>query len=213
MKKLILAIFVVAALVLGINGLVMAVGGSSLEKASDIPKGEADCILVLGAGVYTNGMPTPILKDRLDRAVELYRSGAARKLLLTGDNGTQEYDEVKVMKDYCLKEGVAAEDIFLDHAGFSTYESIYRARDVFGVKSAVVVTQRYHEYRALYIAKRLGLSVRGVAADEKGYSGKGYREMREVFARDKDFFKCLYQPKPTYLGEPIAMDGDGRVTW
>ncbi|MBQ3924705.1 MAG: YdcF family protein, partial [Firmicutes bacterium] len=141
-----------------------------------------------------------------------YRNGAAPKLLMSGDDGQVEYNEVKVMLGYAVDAGVPEEDIFLDHAGFSTYESMYRARDVFGVSSMVVVTQKYHEYRALYIAESLGIDVRGVPAEEVDYMGQGYRNFRELLARDKDFLKCIVKPKPTFLGDPIDIHGDGTVT-
>ncbi|MBQ3924202.1 MAG: YdcF family protein, partial [Firmicutes bacterium] len=131
--------------------------------------------MVLGAEVKPDGTPSKMLKDRLDKAIELYRNGAAPKLLMSGDDGQVEYNEVKVMMQYAVDAGVPEKDIFLDHAGFSTYESMYRARDVFGVSSMVVVTQKYHEYRALYIAESLGIDVRGVPAEEVDYMGQGYR--------------------------------------
>lgn len=170
-----------------------------------------DCILVLGAAVRGN-TPSKMLQDRLDVAVSLYKAGVAPKLLLTGDNGKVNYNEVGVMQKYVLKAGVPAKDIFLDHAGFSTYESMYRARDVFMVKTAVVVTQKYHLYRALQIGRALGMTVRGVASDQKSYSGQDYRNMREIVARIKDVFQTIIQPKPTYLGPEIPISGNGKVT-
>ena len=192
--------------------LILRSGGRLLtqEPGADL---RADCILVLGAGVYADGTPTPVLQDRLDRGIELYRKGVSDKLLLTGDNGQIEYNEVEVMKNYVLAAGVPDEDIFLDHAGFSTYESMFRAQAVFCAKSAVVVTQRYHEYRALYIGDRLGLEVTGVSAADISYRGDIAREIREILARDKDFFKCIFRPDPTFLGEEIDIHGDGRVSW
>ena len=163
--------------------------------------------------MYGNGKPTKILQDRLDRGIELYKAGAAPKLLLSGDNGKANYDEVKVMRNYCLEHGVSAEDIFLDHAGFSTYESMYRARAVFGVNSAVIVTQHYHEGRSLYTARRLGIEAVGVSAVEKDYPGDERRAVREFLSREKAFVQCLLKTKPTFLGDKIDIKGDGRVTW
>ncbi|MDD5986629.1 MAG: ElyC/SanA/YdcF family protein [Eubacteriales bacterium] len=174
---------------------------------------KADCILVLGAAVKPDGTPSAMLEDRLAVGVALYKDGAADKLLLSGDNGSVEYNEVKAMKNYALAHGVAAKDIYLDHAGFSTYESMYRAQAIFGVERVIIVTQTYHEYRAIYDAQRLGMQAAGVSADQQRYSGQTGRDLREVMARIKDFFKCIAKPLPTYLGEKIPIDGDGRQTW
>lgn len=184
-----------------------------LEKpaVAELKEMNPDCILVLGAAVKGD-VPSKILKDRLDVAIALYEAGVAPKLLLSGDNGQVNYNEVKVMAKYVLDAGVPDEDIFLDHAGFSTYESMYRARDVFTVKTAVVVTQKYHLYRALQIGKALGLDVKGVASDQKSYAGQIYRDIREIAARIKDVFQTIIQPEPTYLGTEIPIDGDGGQT-
>jgi vancomycin permeability regulator SanA len=172
----------------------------------------ADCILVLGAGLKPDGTPNHMLRDRLDKGIELYKSGAAPKVLLSGDNGQEEYDEVNAMKEYALKEGVPSEDIFMDHAGFSTYESIYRARDIFEVKKAIIITQRYHQYRALYMARGFGIESYGVISEPRVYAGQDYREIREILARDKDFIKMIFRPEPTYLGETIPISGNGLAS-
>ena len=177
-----------------------------------IPITDADCILVLGAGVWNGGRPSPMLEDRLVRAIELYNMGVSNRLLMSGDHGRKDYDEVNVMKRFAVDRGIPSSHVFMDHAGFSTYESIYRARDVFKVKKAIIVTQEYHLYRALYIAKKLGLEAYGVAADLREYYGQASRELREVLARVKDFFSTIIKPRPTYLGEPIPIDGDGDLT-
>jgi len=172
---------------------------------------EADCILVLGAGV-NNGRPSLMLADRLDCALALYENGAAGKLLMSGDHGREEYDEVNVMKQEAVAAGVPSEDVFMDHAGFSTYESLYRARDVFLARRVIVVTQPYHLSRALYIAQALGLEAWGVGAEGENYYGQSYRNAREVLARVKDYFQCILQPEPTWLGEEIPVWGDGNAT-
>ena len=153
-----------------------------------------------------------MLADRLDCAIRLYFAGAAPKLLMSGDHGSDDYDEVNVMKDYAIAAGVPSEDIFMDHAGFSTYESVYRARDVFEVQQPLIVTQHYHMYRALYIADALGLDASGVSADTRRYAGQSYRAAREVLARAKDFLQCITQPEPTFLGEAIPITGSGDRT-
>lgn len=173
---------------------------------------DADCIIVLGCKVKENGVPSDMLRDRLIRGVELYRLGAAPKLLMSGDHGRKTYNEVGAMKAYATAEGVPSEDVFMDHAGFSTYETMYRARDVFKAKRVVIVTQEYHLYRSLYIAKKLGLEAIGVSSDLEAYRGQLRRDIREVLARSKDFLECIFKPKPTYLGEAIPVSGDGNLT-
>lgn len=183
-----------------------------IVTAKDAAAQNADCILVLGAGVWNGDTPSPMLADRLDCAIDLYFAGVSDKLLMSGDHGSDSYDEVNVMKDYAISAGVPSEDIFMDHAGFSTYESLYRARDVFAVDSLVIVTQRYHMYRALYIAQELGIDACGVASDPRSYAGQAYREAREILARVKDYIQCLTQPEPTFLGDVIPVSGNGDVT-
>ena len=153
-----------------------------------------------------------MLADRLNQGIELYQAGAADRLLMSGDHGRAEYDEVNVMKAYAMERGIPSEHIFMDHAGFSTYESMYRARDVFEAKKVIIVTQRYHMYRALYVARALGLDAYGVTSDPWQYQGQTYRELREMAARIKDFFYVILKPKPTYLGDTIPVYGDGNVT-
>ena len=173
---------------------------------------DVDCILILGAGLKPNGTPNKMLQERLDKGIELYKRGITEKLLLSGDNGQVEYDEVNAMKTYVMDAGIPPEDIFLDHAGFSTYESVYRARDIFMVKKVIIITQKYHLYRALYIANGLGLVAYGVVPDSRAYSGQYYREMREILARNKDFFTTLLKPAPTYLGEEIPITSNGILS-
>ena len=171
-----------------------------------------DCILVLGCGLRPDGEPTQMLRDRLDAGIALYQSGVAPKILVSGDHGRVQYDEVNRMKRYAMDKGVPSQDIFMDHAGFSTYESMYRARDVFQVEKAVVVTQEYHLYRALYDGKSLGLEMWGVPAKKVRYGGQRIRDAREVLARNKDILYCALQPEPTYLGDAIPVSGDGELT-
>lgn len=172
---------------------------------------DAECIIVLGGGIRKD-KPSPILRDRLDKAIELYNLGLAPKIIMSGDHGREKYDEVNVMKNYAIEHGIPSEDIFMDHAGFSTYDTMYRAKEVFGVKKAIIVTQEYHMFRSLYIAKKLGIEVYGVSAEKIKYSGRYYREIREVLARDKDVLKCIFKPKPKYLGEKIDITGNGDIT-
>ncbi len=169
----------------------------------------ADCIMILGAGIVDAETPSPMLQDRLDTGILLYQNGIAPKILLTGDNGTEEHNEIHVMLNYVKNAGVPERDIFCDHAGFSTYDSMYRAKSIFEVENAIVVTQTYHEYRALYIAEKLGLNARGIAADQERYSGQPVRELREVLARIKDFGKCIIKPASQLGGDAIPISGNG----
>ncbi len=173
---------------------------------------DVDCILVLGCGVRPDGTPSHMLEDRLKHGVSLYENGIAPKLLMSGDHGQDDYDEVNTMKGYALDKGVPTEDIFMDHAGFSTYESMYRAKEIFQAEKIVIVTQQYHLYRAVYIAEQLGLEAYGVNCDYRTYSGQFMRDVREVLARVKDFGMCILQPEPTYMGEVIPVQGDGTLT-
>lgn len=197
---------------LGVNGYVIYKTKDRIITAEEAADYDADCILVLGCLVKDDGTPSNMLHDRLQRSVELYEAGAGKKLLMSGDHGQADYDEVNTMKRFAVERGVPSEDVFMDHAGFSTYESLYRAKEVFGVKKVVIVTQKYHLYRALYIAQSLGLEAVGVAADYRSYTNQIYREVREVLARDKDFVTSILKPKPTYLGEMIPISGNGDDT-
>ncbi|MBQ9082621.1 MAG: YdcF family protein [Clostridia bacterium] len=172
---------------------------------------DADCVLVLGCYVQPDGAPSPLLQDRIEMGVGVYKLGAASKLLMSGDHGQPEYNEVEAMKRYAMQMGVPAEDIFMDHAGFCTYDSMYRAKEVFGAKKIVIVTQEYHLYRALYIANALELEAYGVVASPRS-GGQFQRDVREVLARNKDVLWCALRMKPKYLGDPIDLTGDGRVT-
>jgi vancomycin permeability regulator SanA len=178
----------------------------------EIGETSADCILILGCGVYADGTPSPMLADRLKTGIELYKKGAAPKIIMSGDHGRENYDEVNVMKQYAIESGVPSEDIFMDHAGFSTYESVYRAKEIFCIDSLIIVTQKYHLSRALYIADRFDLEAIGVSADLRSYSGQSMRDKREFIARNKDFLSCIFKPKPTFLGEEIPVNGNGDIT-
>ena len=137
---------------------------------------------------------------------------AADRLLMSGDHGRADYDEVNAMKKFAVDRGIESGAVFMDHAGFSTYESVFRAKEVFKAKKVILVTQEYHLYRALYVAKALGLDAYGVSADLQPYAGQKYYEAREILARVKDFFTSIFKPLPTYLGEAIPVDGDGNIT-
>jgi len=186
--------------------------GVSAEVVEACKSIKPQCILVLGCAVWLDNEPSPMLRDRLDTAIALYKAGAAPRLLLSGDNSIVEYSEPDCMLQYTLAQGVPPEDIFLDYAGFSTYESVYRSHAVFKADRLIVVTQKYHLFRALKACDALGTDALGVASNQQKYSGRYYREAREVLARCKDLFKGWIKAKPTFLGDEIPVDGDGTVT-
>ncbi len=173
---------------------------------------EADCIIVPGAGVVGDRVSLTLAR-RLDKAIEIYNKSGIDRIIVSGDHGRKEYDEVNVMRSYLSERGIPIENIFMDHAGFSTYDTLYRARDVFMVKKAVIVTQRLHLMRALYIADRIGLEAQGIIADEGSTASRTVQEIREYPARVKAFLQCnILHSKPKYLGDPIPVSGNGLVT-
>ena len=171
----------------------------SVDEAAAL--GDVDCVLVFGCGVHPDGRPSDMLADRVACGVALYENGTSPKLLMSGDHGRADYDEVNVMRNAAVQAGLPVDDVFMD-----------RARDVFGAKRIVVVSQEYHLYRALYVAERLGLDAYGVSADLRPYAGQQAREIREVLARNKDFLTAIAQPLPTFLGDPISLSGSAAAT-
>lgn len=182
------------------------------ELKQNIDANSCDCILVLGCGVV-NSQPSIMLEDRLKSALRLYNDGVAPKLLLSGDHGEVDYDEVNVMRDYMISNGIPSEDIFMDHAGFSTYESMMRAKNIFGCNKIIVVTQEYHLYRSLYDSRAIGITSYGYIADGHVFTQQSYYSLREYLARFKDFFLTKINPRSAYVGgDKINIHGDGNVT-
>ncbi len=169
--------------------------------------------IVPGASVLRNGTPSDILADRLKNAARLYVDKKVETILLSGDNGQAGYDEVNVMRKYILALGVAPEDIFLDHAGFDTYDTLYRAHQIFGINEAIIVSQSYHLPRALYLADAIGIEAIGISSDLQPYIKQSAFIWRERFANVKAVFDAMTDSRPEYLGEQIDILGDGRVTW
>lgn len=172
----------------------------------------ADAIVVLGCGVRNNGTPSPMLQARLEQGILLYEAGVADKLLMSGDHAYEGYDEVNVMKQYAIDRGVPSEDIFMDHAGLSTYDSVWRAKNIFGCETVVFVSQEYHLYRAVYLAECLGMEAYGVSADFQNYARQEYYDFREFFARGQAFVQGMMKPEAEYGGEAIPIQGNGDVT-
>lgn len=217
LKKIFLAfvcLFLLGAAVFcGINAAVVLTARPHILTEEEACKLDADCILVLGSSVYGNTL-APTVENRVLTGLALYEGGASDRLLMSGDHGKKDYDEVNSMKQYCVDKGVEPNVIFLDHAGFSTYDSMYRARDIFGVRKVIIVTQGYHLYRAVYIARALGLEAYGVVADGPDHSFLSdlRNQVRESLARVKDFVICIIEPEPTYLGEAIPISGSAELS-
>ena len=215
-------IALIVALVLGVVGAAVLFGIDAYVKNSVshriLTQEQAaalegvDCIVVLGCGVNDDGSPSAMLEDRLKQSIALYELGAAPKILMSGDHGQITYDEVKTMKQFAMDGGVPSVDVFMDHAGFSTYETMYRAKEVFCADKIIIVTQGYHLYRALYIAQALGMDAYGVASDYRRYANQSGMDLREMLARVKDFGMCIVKPEPTYLGPTIPVSGNGELT-
>lgn len=202
-----------------VNGYVIIRSGRQIvsidelkEKADQAAEEHADAVLILGAQVKPDGSPSVMLRERLDTGIMIYQSGLTDRIIMSGDHGSDDYDEVNAMKDYAIEKGVPSEHIFMDHAGFSTYESMYRAKEIFQAENIIVVTQKYHLYRAVYDAEAMGLKAKGIACDTTVYSGDTYRKVRELAAIAKDVGYSVLKPEPSCLGEPIPVSGNGDVT-
>ena len=185
-------------------------GGTPVK--APMPGNVLDIKVANGAQVKEGGQLSLMLKERVDMGIALYKAGITDRLIMSGDHGREDYDEVNAMKDYAIAAGVPSEHIFMDHAGFSTYDTMYRAREIFQVEDAVVVTQEYHLYRAVYNAKAMDMDVKGIFCDRDVYAGDKYRKLREALARVKDFGYCMIKPEPKYLGEAIPVSGNGDLT-
>ena len=178
---------------------------------SDLPHVQA--VMILGARVYDSGRLSATLEDRTLTALKVYQAGKADKILVSGDHGREDYDEVNATKDYLLDHGVPGEDIFMDHAGFDTYDSMYRARDIFGVQKLIISTQDFHLPRAVYTARRLGMEAYGISADRHVYLAAFRNNVRESLARVKAVLDLTRGATPKFLGEAIPIAGDGRLSW
>lgn len=176
----------------------------------------AEAVIVPGAAILSDKTPSPILKARLDSAYDLYSKGVAPKILLTGDDTGDYYDEISSMLIYMTEKGVPGEDIFCDHQGTNTFKSMVRAKQVFGIERAIVVTQSFHLPRAIYIGQKVNMKTRGISSDQVG--PKEIRKenarlmIREIMARNKDFILLKFKKVPKYEGETVNISGDGTST-
>jgi SanA protein len=209
--------FILAAVIGSLLINIMIVKGTEKYIYRDIEAiPSRTAVMVLGSQIRGRSL-SPVLRDRVIGGIDLLERGKGRKLLLSGDHGQIYYDEVNAMRLYVLANapGIREEDIFMDHAGFSTWESMYRARDVFEVKDLLIVTQEFHISRAVAMARSLGLDAAGYSINQAKFRGPTLRywEFREYFARVKAFLSIIFKPKPRYLGDKIPIQGDGRATW
>lgn len=176
------------------------------NEVSAIPHTEV--AVIMGASILKDGNLSPILVDRVDTAIKLYEEEKVDKILVTGDNSTLSYNEVNPVRLYLLEKNIPDKNIFLDHAGFDTYSSMYRARDIFLASSMTIVTQSFHLPRSVFIAKTLGINAYGYNADNGHYKTSNY--IREIFANEKAILNLFFNREPKYLGKEIPLTGDGR---
>lgn len=211
LRILIIPIILFLISFLGIQIYVDLYASPHIVSRGNVPV--CDAVMVLGASVYSNGTPTPVLEDRLRYAYELYVNKKAKKILVSGDHGTADYDEVNTMRDYLMKLGVSKEDIFMDHAGFDTYDSMYRAKSIFQIKSLLVSTQNFHIDRAVYIARKLGIEAYGYPCEDKSIYNMTYLNLRESFAKVKAVIETdILKRSSKYGGEAIPIWKSGTLT-
>ena len=167
--------------------------------------------IIFGAGINGN-KPSKYLKDRLDAGILLYKTNKVAKILLSGDNGQDEHDELTVMKLYCYENGVDTNKIYIDYAGFDSYSTMYRAKKIFKVDSAILVSQKYHLNRCIYIGNKLGIKSCGFSANKGDYLGYKYVSFRECLAITKAVIDVWRGREPRFLGETIDINGKGNYT-
>jgi SanA protein len=212
LKKIKICTLVIVTFVVIVNlYIIKSTSEQIFYEQKNLP--EKQVALLLGAKVYNNGNLSHIMQDRAETAIGIYNAGKVDKILISGDHGTISYDEVNTIKKYLLNKNVEREDIFTDHAGFDTYDSIYRARDIFRVDSMIIITQKFHLPRAIYIANSLGLESVGIVADKRQYLARAKNTIRENGARVKAFFNVLFRAKPKFLGEVIPITGNSKDSW
>ncbi len=216
MKKFIfiisIPILLAFIIILGINFYVVIKYNKRILTNKEAYESKGDCILILGAGIKNDG-PSDMLRDRLIVGSKLYENSSIKKIIVSGDHSKDNYDEVAVMKKYLInKLNVPSENIYKDHYGVATYDSIYRAKEVYSCKKLIIVTQKYHLYRSLYLADKIGIDAYGVSSSLEPYKGQLWRELREILARDKDFVKGIILPKPEFKIEVLPASATGDDT-
>ena len=207
---LLLCAVLTLSLVLTVSSEMVRITSDRIVTAETLPSGEYDCILVLGAGLKSDNVtPSDMLYDRVSVATDLYKAADGKiPLLMSGDH-TGDYNEVAVMKSLAVELGASSEDVFLDHAGYSTFESLFRAKEKFGAKRIIIITQEYHLHRALHIARELGMDAVGVSADLRNYRNQPHYDAREVLARFKDLFVAAKGEYEGSVGDAVNLNGNG----
>ena len=191
-----------------VTNIVFYVGTKKYIYNDAVGSPDAEVALIPGAAVLKDGALSSVFRDRVDMAIKLYEAKKVSKILVSGDNSTDSHNEVNPVRLYLISKGIPDQDIFLDHAGFDTYSTMYRARDIFGVSSILITTQSFHLPRAVFIARRLGIKAYGVNSDVGHIFFRNY--IREMLANEKAVFNLMFNRKPKYLGEKIPITGDGR---
>jgi SanA protein len=209
-KKLLVLAVIGLAILIAVNYYVRSETKPLIyHYANGTPEEEVG--IIFGAGIR-NDRPSKYLKDRLDAGIELYKLKKINKILLSGDNGSDEHDELTVMKHYCYEHGVDTTKIFLDYAGFDTYSTLYRAKHIFRLKSAILISQEYHLNRAIYIGNKLGVNSVGLSANKGEYRNYNYVRFRECFTILKSVFDVARNRQPHFLGGEININGVSNYT-
>ena len=194
LSVILLTIFVYA---MGINYYVKYTVMDRIKTIEEVKN--IDTLIVLGAKVHDDGRLSLMLKDRLDKTIEVYNKLDIKRVIVSGDSEHKDYDETTKMKEYLINNGIPEENIIVDIYGLSTYDSIYRLKNVYGINKSIIITQKYHLYRSLYIANSLGIEAYGIPASGEDYFGQTSREIREILARNKDFLTSLFNVKSKYI--------------
>lgn len=211
MKRLFLFMvlgFGLLVIFISLTNIVFYVGTKSFIYNDIIDVPDTQAALIPGAALSKDGALSTVFKDRVDMAIKLYEAKKVTKILVSGDNSTVSHNEVNPVRLYLISKGVPDKDIFLDHAGFDTYSTMYRAQYIFGISSVTVTTQLFHLPRSVFIARELGIIAYGVKADVTHVLISNY--VREMLADEKAVLDLMFNRKPKYLGEKIPITGDGR---
>jgi SanA protein len=204
-KKLFYLSLIGLVLVFGINFYVKSKTNFLIFYSENkIPKNKVG--IIFGAGI--NGdKPSKYLKDRLDAGIKLFKAKKINKILLSGDNGSDAHDELTVMKIYCFKNGIDTTKIYIDYAGFDTYSTMFRAKNIFKIDKAILITQEYHLNRAIYIGNNLGIESIGFSANQGEYRNYNYVRFREYFSICKSVIDVIRNREPHFLGTEINING------
>jgi len=210
-----LVLLLILIFVSGILGANFWVGhiaaGKIFQKVDAIE--DHQIILVLGAGVEQDDKISDVLRDRLDTAVELFTNRKVLRIIISGDNSRENYNETDSMRNYLLEAGIPPRIIFTDYAGFDTFDSIFRAREIFGAEKLILISQEFHLPRAIFLAEKLGIEALGFSANLRKYRNQPQMNLREVLANTKAVGNILFNSKPHFLGEKFDLAGDGTKSW